>query len=38
MTFQEFMKRAKRAEKKNMIYAAACAVGCVLALVLALFF
>jgi hypothetical protein len=38
MTFQEFMKRAKRAEKKNMIYAGLCAVGCIAALVFAFFF
>ena len=38
MTFQEFIRRAKRAEKKNMIYAGLCGVGVIAALVFTFFF
>ena len=38
MTFKEFVMRAKRADKKNMIYAGLCVVGCIAALVFTFFF
>lgn len=38
MTFKEFMNRAKRADKKNMVYAGLCLAACVACIVIVLFF